>query len=341
MTTLYNNWANGATNPEQYAMLGMIERAEAEMVTEIAFDTKPIKRKTGRSAAFSRWGVPATNTTAHAEGINNAARNLVPEDVFCTVSEYSETFSYSSLADDTDPRDYAEGAAEVGHDLVKLDNTALNWALMIGGTQKFYNSSSVTQRTDVNGPITAGRLEKAYTLLRNAKAKTFAELQLGSNKIGSSGIMPSYLVFGSEYLRGDFRNCAGFKGINEYPGNVTVSPFEVGAIDRGRIILSPELTPVADAGATVGSANLRSTTGTSADVFPIVVVGKNALGHVPLKGDGKYGSGNLRVYLIKDPDRTDPANLTRLWTAAWTAGRLILNELWIARIEVACTNNHT
>ena len=33
--------------------------------------------------------------------------------------------------------------------------------------------------------------------------------------------------------------------------------------------------------------------------------------------------------------------LTRLWTAAWTAGRLILNELWIARIEVACTNNHT
>lgn len=343
MTTVYQNWQNSSNTSEQYTtMLAMLERAEADKVLDIAFEERPHNRKEGRSIRMARWAVPATNTTAVSEGVNNAARNLVPENVYVTLNEYSEVFSYSSQADNMDPLDYAEGAAEVGSDLVMRNRTALKWSTLTGGTQKIYNSSSITARADVNGVITGGRIEQAITIIRNAKGKVFKDIQLGSNKVGSSGLMPSFYVFGHENLRYDFENLPRFQRASDYPSDVRANPYEIGAVagGRGRVILSPELEPFEDAGATVvAAANLRSTSGSKYDVYPIVVVAKSAAMCVPLRGKGSRGQGNLQVFRIDTPDRTDPANLTRLWSCVWTEGHLITNELWVCRIEVACTNN--
>lgn len=341
-TTTYNNWANGPSS-EQYALLGMLERAAADKVLDIAFDEKVHDRKKGRSVELTRWAVPATNTTPVAEGVNNASRNLVPERVFLTLNEYSEVFSWTSQAENVDPLDYGEGAAEVGHDLVRLDRTQLMWSALTGGTQKIYNSSANTARTDVNGVITAGRIDQAITIVRNAKGKVFKDIALGSNKVGSSGLMPSFYVFGHENLRYDFENLSRFQPASAYPSDVRANPYEIGAVagGRGRVILSPELGPFADSGASATNTNLRSTSGTLLDVYPIVVVAKGAACTVPLRGSGSRGQGNLQTFLIKEPDRADPAGLTRLWSCVWTEGHLITNELWVCRVEVACTNNFT
>lgn len=343
MTTLYQNWQNSSNTSEQYgALFAMLERAEADKVLDIAFTEKPHNKKEGRSVRMARWAVPATNTTAVSEGVNNASRNLVAENVYATLNEYSEVFAWSSQADEMDPLDYEEGAGEVGADLVMRDRTALKWAAMIAGTQKIYNSSSITARADVNGVITGGRIEQGITIVRNAKGSVFKDIQLGSNKVGSSGLMPSFYVFGHENLRYDIENLPRFQRASDYPSDVRANTYEIGSVagGRGRVILSPELEPVINAGATyVAAANLRSTGGANYDVYPIVIVAKNSLACVPLRGKGTRGQGNLQVFHIKDPDRTDPAGLTRLWSCKWNETNLIVNELWVCRIEVACTNN--
>ena len=262
-TTMYHNWQNANNTSEQYAtMLEMLERAEADNVLDAIFTEVSHDKKKGRSARFSRWGIPATNTTAIAEGINNASRALVPEDVFVQLSEYAEVFSYSSTADDLDPLDYAKGVAEVGYDLVKLDRTQIRWAAMIVGTQRIYNSSTITTR---NGVVTAGRIDQAVTILRTAKAKPFSDIKMGSNRVGTTGLMPSYIAIGHEHLRPDFEKIPGWVPASSYPQDVRLNPYEVGSLASGRVrvILSPEMEPIADAGATKGSANLRSTSGTS------------------------------------------------------------------------------
>lgn len=338
--TLYHNGYNPANSTEQYAvMLEMLERAEADNVLDIAFSEVTHAKKKGRSVRFSRWAIPATNTTPVAEGINNAARSLVPEDIFVTIEEYSETFAYSSQAADLDPLDYAKGVGEVGYDLVKLDRTAIRWATMIAGTQRIYNSSAHTARNQVNGVITGGRLDQAITILRSAKAKTYSDLKLGSNRVGTTGLMPSFLAFGHEHLRPDFEKVPGWQPASQYPSDIRLNAYEAGSLASGRlrVILSPELEPIADAGAAKGSANLRSTTGTSVDVYPIVIVGKYALKSLSLRGSGTRGSGNLDTYTINGPDRVDPANLTRYWSAHWYDANFIAHELWMIRVEVACT----
>ena len=73
------------------------------------------------------------------------------------------------------------------------------------------------------------------------------------------------------------------------------------------------------------------------DVYPIVVVAKGAASCVLSRGRGNRGQGNLQVFRINTPDRSDPANLTRLWSAGGPRGHLITNELWVCRIEVAAT----
>lgn len=342
-TTQYSNWANGSSTEQYATMLAMLERAEADKVLDIAFDERPHNKKEGRSASMARWAVPATNTTQVAEGVNNASRALVPERVYVTLNEYSEIFSWTSQAEDMDPLDYAEGAAEVGHDLVMRDRTALKWSTLTGGSQVIYNSGSISTRGGVNGVITAGRLDQAFTILRTAKGKVFKDMQMGSNKVGSAGLMPSFYVFGHEHLRPDLEACRGFQYAKDYPSDVRANPYEIGSVGagRGRVILSPELEPFADAGASLGSANLRSTSGSNVDVYPIVVVAKGAASCVPLRGKGNRGQGNLQVFRINTPDRSDPANLTRLWSAVWTEGHLITNELWVCRIEVAATESYT
>ena len=338
-TALYHNWQN-ASSSEQYAtMLQMLERAEADSILDTVFTEVSHDKKSGRSARFARWGIPATNTTAINEGVNNAARALVPEDVFVTISEYAETFSYSSTADDLDPLDYAKGVAEVGHDLVKLDRTAIRWAALIAGTQRIYNSSTISTRLTVNGVATAGRIDQAVTILRSAKAKPFSDIKMGSNRIGTVGLMPSFIALGHEHLRPDFEKMPGWVPASSYPQDVRLNPYEVGSLASGRVrvILSPELSPIADAGATKGGANLRSTTGTSVDVYPIVILGKHAVKALTLKGKGSRGQGNLDTYVIDTPDRIDPANLTKYWSAHWYDAPFIANELWIIRLEVACT----
>lgn len=338
--TLYHNGYNPANSTEQYAvMLEMLERAEADNVLDIAFSEVTHAKKKGRSVRFSRWAIPATNTTPVAEGINNAARSLVPEDIFVNIDEYSETFAYSSQAADLDPLDYAKGVGEVGYDLVKLDRTAIRWATMIAGIQRIYNSSAHTTRNQVNGVITGGRLDQAITILRSAKAKTYSDLKLGSNRVGTTGLMPSFLAFGHEHLRPDFEKVPGWQPASQYPSDIRLNAYEAGSLASGRlrVILSPELEPIADAGASKGSANLRSTTGTSVDVYPIVIVGKYALKSLSLRGSGTRGSGNLDTYTINGPDRVDPANLTRYWSAHWYDANFIAHELWMIRVEVACT----
>ena len=72
-------------------------------------------------------------------------------------------------------------------------------------------------------------------------------------------------------------------------------------------------------------------------MHPIVIMGKYALKALTLKGKGSRGQGNLDTYTIDSPDRVDPANLTKYWSAHWYDAPFIANELWIIRLEVACT----
>ena len=76
-----------------------------------------------------------------------------------------------------------------------------------------------------------------------------------------------------------------------------------------------------------------STTGTKADVYPILVLAKNAAAGVPLKG-----ANAIKPAVINPvPSKSDPLGQRGYisWKTYQTA--VILNDAWMGIIEVAAT----
>lgn len=78
---------------------------------------------------------------------------------------------------------------------------------------------------------------------------------------------------------------------------------------------------------------MLSTTGVSADVYPILYIGADAFGIVPLKGR----SALTPMVVNPTPSKSDP--LGQRGHISWKAwqGTVILNDLWMARCEVAAS----
>jgi N4-gp56 family major capsid protein len=71
-----------------------------------------------------------------------------------------------------------------------------------------------------------------------------------------------------------------------------------------------------------------------ADVYPIIIVGMDAYGIVPLRGEESI------VPMIVNPGRpSDSDPLGQRGHAAWKTMQniVILNDLWMLRLEVACS----
>jgi N4-gp56 family major capsid protein len=78
-----------------------------------------------------------------------------------------------------------------------------------------------------------------------------------------------------------------------------------------------------------------STTGTSADVYPVLILGQDAYGVVPLKGQSSMSPTVLNP---NTPSKSDPLGQRGYvgWKTWFNAVRL--NETWMSRLEVAATN---
>jgi len=90
--------------------------------------------------------------------------------------------------------------------------------------------------------------------------------------------------------------------------------------------------PFADGGGAKGT--MVSTTGTSADVYPMLAFGKEAWGQVALRGQGAIAAS---IIPVGQKTKDDP--LAQRGYVGWKGWHcaVILNQLWMARLEVACT----
>lgn len=132
-------------------------------------------------------------------------------------------------------------------------------------------------------------------------------------------------------LEGDVRNMPGFQSVETYGGGMHEA--EIGKVENCRYFGSSLFTPFADAGGAAGA--MLSTTGSAADVYPVLYLGRDAYGIVPLKGK----SAIMPSVVNPKPSAADPLGQRGYcgWKTYQTAA--ILNDLWMARAEVSVSTN--
>jgi len=105
-------------------------------------------------------------------------------------------------------------------------------------------------------------------------------------------------------------------------------------VENFRFILSPELVPIQDSGASVGATGLESTSASNIDVYPMLVVGEDAWGQVALRG-----ADSIEPTYIKpgQKDSGDPLGQRGYVGASFYFESTVLNNGFMASCEVGVT----
>jgi N4-gp56 family major capsid protein len=314
-----------------YAVANFLEHAGPVLVLEKFARLEQLPKNKGQLVKWRRFVPFEINTTALVEGVTPAPNSLQYEDVSTIVSQYGGWVSFSDVIVDTheDPNlqkitmGLGEQAAAV--------KEAIIWNELIGGTNVLYTGTA-TQRSHVDTPISEDELIAAQRFLKANKAKPITKMLKASTNIATEPVAPAFIAFSHSNLEPDFRALNEFVVREKYSQYNVVSDYEIGKFQDIRVILSPQLDPFwgAGSGTTTG---VLSRDGDNVDVYPIVLVGMDAYGVVPLRG---MDSANVT---IKNPTATYEDPLAQRGFASWKMWYVAvrLNEEWMVRIEAAAS----
>lgn len=313
-----------------YAVANFLEHALPVLVLEKFARTEVLPKNKGQVVKWRRFVPFEINTTALVEGVTPAPNMLQYEDVTTIVSQYGGWVSFTDVIADTheDPNlqkitmGLGEQAASV--------KEAIIWDELIGGTAVLYTGTA-TQRSEVEDVIQAEDLTAAQRFLKANRARHITKMLKASTNIATEPVAPAFIAFGHSNLEPDFRALPEFVVREKYSNYNVVSDYELGKFQDIRVILSPQLPPFWGAGG--DPTGVLSRDGVAADVYPIVIVGQDAYGVVPLRGM------DSATVTVKNPTATYEDPLAQRGFASWKMWYVAvrLNEEWMVRIEAAAS----
>jgi len=315
---------------EVYAADQMLEHAKPVMVLEKLASPKQMPKNKGETIKFRRPRVFDAATTPLQEGVTPTATSFGYDDVSVSLTQYGMVVEITDKIEDLHEDPVLQDATLQCGQNVGRTMEALDYGVVRGGTNVFYANG--TARTDVNTVISLAKQRAVTRALKAQKAMKITKILGGSNDYATRPVEAAYIAVGHTDLESDIRNLPGFLPVAEYGQRSPISEHEIGSVEDVRYILSPDLDPFADGGGAKGS--MVSTSGTSADVYPIMYFGQDSWGKVALRGSGSISP---TIIPVGQKTKDDPLGQRGYvgWKTWWAA--LVLNQLWMARLEVATT----
>lgn len=314
-----------------FASAEMLAHAEPVSVLSKFGLSKPLPKNKTDTIKYRR-PVPFDAVTAPlAEGVTPTPGGMSYEDVTVQMLQWGDLYGITDKIADMHEDPVLQDMTMLCGEQAQKTLERIIWNKIKAGTTVYYANG--TARTDVNTAISLNDVRKAVRYLQAMKGKKLTKMLSGSVNVGTTPIEAAYVAFTHTDMQADIRNLAGFTPVAEYGSRQPLCAEEFGTVEDVRFITSPELLPFTDAGGADGDAFV-STSGTSADVYPIVVVAQEAYGLVPLKGPGAITPKVLNPDTI---DKSDPLGQRGYvgWKAYFNA--TVLNQTWIARIEAAAS----
>lgn len=335
MTTTRSTDSGISQRTNVYAAREMLKYAAVVVVLDRFGLTRPMPKNKGSVVKFRRSNVFTAADTPLQEGVTPSATQFSYTDVQATLSQYGQVVEITDVIEDTHEDPVLNDAVKQLGENVGRTIEKITYGVVKAGTSVFYANG--TARTDVNTPVTVAKLRAVVRELDRQKAMLHTRILDGSEMYATKPIEASWVAVCHTDLKNDIRNLPGFTPTAEYGTRTLVHPREFGSVEEIRFVTSPDLASWADGGGAKGGSgtNMYSTSGTSADVYPILVFGREAYGTVPLRG---YGAVEPSIIPASQKTKDDPLGQRGYagWKTYYTAK--ILNESWMSRLEVAATD---
>lgn len=313
-----------------HAAREMLKHAEPVMVLEKMGLTKPIPPNESMTVVFRRPRVFAAATVPLVEGVTPASHTFRYDDVQATLQQYGEVVEVSDVIEDTHEDPVLTHASMMAGENIGRTKEALIWGVLRAGTNVTFANG--TLRTSVNTPFSFAKQAAITRSLKNQKAKMITSVLDASINYATRPVQASYVCVAHTDLEYDIRALPGFVPTSQYARKSPICDQEIGACVDVRYVLSPDLDKFADAGGAING--MISTTGSNADVYPMIFFGREAFGVVPLRGKNAVSP---TVLPVGQKTKDDPLGQRgyvgwKMWHTS-----LILNQNWLVRAEVAAT----
>lgn len=308
-----------------------LERATPLILIERFAQGRPLEKNNTKTQIFRRYNSLAPATTPLTEGVTPAGKTGTKTDVSVTLEQYGDFVEITDVIQDTheDPvlQEYMGITGEQAAETVEL----INYGVIKGGTAVTYANGSA--RADVNTPLTLEAQRRALRSILRQNGKRHTRMLSASPNYETYPVGPCFVGLCHTDNSSAVRDMPGFVPVEKY-GTQQALPGEIGAVEEVRYCASSLYTPFEDAGgAYAGSGtDMISTSGTNADVYPVIYLAQHAIGVVPLKGKKSITPMVLNPNTPRGGDQLGQRGSVG-WKTMYAA--VILNDAWMHRVECA------
>ena len=331
-----------------YSVVRMLKRALPLLQLERFGQTYPLPTNSTQTAKFRRYylkgalgaaGPDAIGsdgfsmplaTTPLIEGVTPSGSTISNVDYTVTLTQYGDFVTITDVIQDTHTDPVLSTATDILGEQAAQTVETLRFNVLKAGTNVWY-ANSVVGRSSVVTALALADQRRVTTGLNRQNAKKITSVVASNANFNTTSVEAAYMAVCHPDLESDIRNITNFVPVAKYGPHTSPFEGEIGSVEQVRYLASTVLLPWADAGGAKGL--MRSTTGVSADVYPILYFGRDAYGIVPLKGK----SSMTPMVVNPKPSAGDPLGQRgtvgwKLWTAT-----VILQDAFMGRLEVACT----
>ena len=323
-----NTYGDIGVRTAAYAAKELLKRGIPYLVLEKFGQAKPLPGNSTKVIKFRRYNALDNTPTTLTEGVTPASQNLNVTDVTATLAQYGSLTTISDVIMDThEDQVLNETITLLGEQAAQMIER-MRFGVLRAGTNVVYANGS--QRTDVNTAISTTIQRRAVRALKRQNARFITSIVRSTPAFDTANVAPGYVGLIHPDLESDVRAMSGFVPAEKY-GSMTPWEGEIGKVDDVRYISSSIFGPWADGGGAKGS--MLSTSGTSADVYPVLYLGRDAYGIIALKG--QYAV----TPMVVNPKPSDSDPMAQRGHVSWKGMQtaVILNDLFMVRVEVAAT----
>ena len=311
-----------------YAEKELLKRGIPYLVLEKFGQAKALPEASTKVIKFRRYNALPNTPTTLTEGVTPGGQTLAVTDVTATLAQYGDKVTITDVILDTheDPT-LNESVALLGEQAAQMIEK-MRFGVLKAGTNVLYANGAA--RNAVNTAISITLQRRAVRALKRQNARFITSIVRSTPAYGTESVAPGYVALIHPDLESDVRVLTGFVPAEKY-GSMTPWENELGKVEDVRYVSSTIFEPFADAGGAKGT--MLSTTGTSADVYPVLFVARDAYGIIALKGMFAL------TPMVVNPKPSDSDPLAQRGHVSWKAMQtaVILNDAWMVRGEVAAT----
>lgn len=311
-----------------YAEKELLKRGLPFLVLEKFGQAKTLPEASSKVIKFRRYSALPNTPAALTEGVTPAGQTLAVTDITATLSQYGDKVTITDVILDTHEDPVLNEAVNLLGEQAAQMIEKMRFGVLKAGTNVLYGNGAT--RNAVNTAITLQLQRRAVRALKRQNARFITSIVRSTPNYGTENVAPGFVALIHPDLEADVRGLAGFVPAEKY-GSMTPWENELGKVEDVRYVSSTIFEPWADAGAVKGT--MLSTSGTNADVYPVLYVARDSYGIVALKGMFAV------TPMVVNPKPSDSDPLAQRGHVGWKAMQtaVILNDAWMVRAEVAAT----